>query len=98
MVNWYILSDAERRAVACGRRRYNAQRRAAAAQRRERVAAMLAEGTKQKDIAAALGVSPATVCRDVDRLMWSQMLPRKRWLFDKMTVEEVERYTLLGPG
>ena len=70
-----VTDGAHRRAG--GRRRYNAHRRRSAELRRERVLALMAmtaprfmtERGWQARTARELGVSRATVCRDVDALL-----------------------------
>jgi len=53
---------------AGGRRAYNAQRRFAAAYRTKEVAELLRDGLHQAEVARRLGVSKATICRDVAKL------------------------------
>lgn len=64
--NWSAFTTPEivaRRAG--GRRRYNALRRDLAWIRRYKVSELMIKGVKQSDMARQLGVSPATISRDV---------------------------------
>lgn len=62
------VSDAEAYRRAGGRRYYNSMRQFRAKLRRARVAELLRKGYRQIEIARELGVSKATICRDVAAL------------------------------
>jgi transposase len=75
--NWCIANEIEAIKRAAGRRRYNAVRQFRAAYRRRKVAELLmGTGLKhgcQAEVARQLGVSEATISRDVRRLREAEL-------------------------